>query len=160
MLEIVAASAQNESGLDRLEIEVGHPIDFTFVVHAHKAVAEPQAGLNLYDRFNTLVFASGNHNIGYSLGAVNLNDVLVFQFRLVLDVVPGEYTASLIVSEESEDGPNQGMFYDVHEGIGPISVYYPLNKLMPFYGLARLPFRFTYVARRSAVGEPQSSPSQ
>jgi lipopolysaccharide transport system ATP-binding protein len=149
-LEIVAACAQNEFGAHQLQIEMGHPLDFTFVVEARKPVLMPQAGLNLYNRFNTLVFASSNHNIGYSLGALQAGDRLALKFRLTLNVEPGEYTASLIVSEESVEGPNAGMFYDVHEGIGPITVYFSPNALMPFYGVAKLPLEFTHSSRLPA----------
>lgn len=138
-LELIAASISDGRGAATLQAKIGETLRYSLLVRAHQDVAEPQTGINLYDRFNNLVFAAGNYNLGFNCGAAQKDSEFILEFNLTFDVQPGAYTVSLIVSEEAQDGPNSGMFYDVHEGVGPVTVYFSEHELMPFYGIAKLP---------------------
>lgn len=145
-MEIVAAAIRNQRGHALMQVGMGESLEFVFLTKAHQAIASPQAGLNVYDRFNNLVFAGGNQNLLHTLPALGAGQSLVLSFELTMDVQPGDYTIALIVSEESTDGPNHGMFYDVHEGLGPVQVRHLGSGVLPFFGMVKLPMRFTHNA--------------
>ena len=139
-LELVAARFDGPLGVNCLQIEMLGEGTFTLLVQAHTEIAQPHLGFNLYDRMNNLVFAAGNAQLQVVLPALSPGDRLVFCFRLRFTVQPGPYTCTLMASEPGIEGPDAGMFYDVHEGIGPLEVYRPdPETTLPFYGIAQLP---------------------
>jgi ABC-type polysaccharide/polyol phosphate transport system ATPase subunit len=140
-LEIMAVTVLDADGNVRLSYEIGEVMRVAMLIRANGDVPRPQAGINLYDRFGNLVFAGGNHNLGVEIGPFWQGDERLYEFEVTLDVQQGVYTYSAIVSEQSADGPNAGMFYDVLEGLGPIEVSFDPGNVMPFYGVARLPTR-------------------
>ena len=137
---LVAARFDNKLGVNCLQIELLDEGTFTLLVQAHAEIAHPHLGINLYDRMNNLVFAAGNAQLQVPLPALRTGDRLLFRFSLRFSVQPGPCTCTLMASEQGADGPDSGMFYDVHEGVGPIEVFRPDPEItMPFYGIAQLP---------------------
>jgi hypothetical protein len=123
-----------------LQIELLSEGTFTLLALAHADIGIPHLGFNLYDRMNNLVFAAGNAQLQVPLPPLRAGDRLLFRFTLRFAVQPGPYTCALMASEQSAEGPDSGMFYDVYEGIGPIEVYRSdPEATMPFYGIAQLP---------------------
>ncbi len=139
-LELVSARLDSKLGVNCLQIEMLGEGTFTLLAQAHSDIECPHLGLNLYDRMNNLVFAAGNAQLQVPLPSMKAGDRLLFRFTLRFNVQPGPYTCTLMASEKSMDGPDAGMFYDVHEGLGPIEVYHAdPESTMPFYGIAQLP---------------------
>jgi lipopolysaccharide transport system ATP-binding protein len=139
-LELVSARFETKLGSNCLQIEMLGEGTFTLLAQAHADIECPHLGFNLYDRMNNLVFAAGNAQLQVSLPSMKQGDRLLFRFSLRFSVQPGPYTCTLMASEKGAEGPDAGMFYDVHEGLGPFDVYQPdPEATMPFYGIAQLP---------------------
>ncbi len=139
-LELLAARFESRFGANSLQVEMLEEGTFTLLVQAHADIAVPHLGINVYDRMNNLVFAAGNAQLQVPLPPLRAGDRLLLPFTLRFAVQPGPYTCTLMASEQGADGPDAGMFYDVHEGLGPFEVYRPdPEATMPFYGIAQLP---------------------
>jgi hypothetical protein len=139
-LQIMAATICNEEGTQAQSVPVDGKTIIRLVLFAKAAVRAPSAGIHVFDRMNNLVFAAGSRQLGMVIPDLLPGDKVWITFELTWSVQPGEYTFSLGCSEPSLDGPNTGLNHDRHEGLGPVSVFYPSGHVMPFYGLARLPF--------------------
>jgi hypothetical protein len=110
------------------------------VLRAHRRVATPLAGLHLRDRLGHLVFATGTRQLRHELPALDPGQLMVVTFRIELLVSPGQYTVDLVAGEPAAgDDPNVGVYHDVREGLGPLTVRPPDGALLPFYGVAQLP---------------------
>ena len=81
-------------------------------------------------------------------------------FQLTLSVNPADYTLTVDCSEPTDEGPNQGAFQDVIEGLGPISVHFDLQDMWPFYGMAQLPLKVSFETIRVNTGRHASPPDQ
>lgn len=138
-LEVAAAAFVNAQGQYGMAVSMMETCQIHVLLRAQRAVAAPMAGIHLYDRMNTLVFAAGTRQLGMTLPALAAGQDFLLTFQLELAVQPGEYTFSLGCSEPSRDGPNQGYIHDRHEGLGPVVVRYDHSEVWPFYGVARLP---------------------
>ena len=139
-LELVATRFDSKFGVNGLQVEMLEEGTFTLLAQAHADIECPHLGINLYDRMNNLVFAAGNAQLQVPLPSMRAGDRLLFRFTLRFTVQPGPYTCTLMASEKGAEGPDAGMFYDVHEGVGPFEVYRPdPEATMPFYGIAQLP---------------------
>ena len=144
-LEIIAARVTNREGLDTMQIEMLQKLIFHMVIRARENIVKPSAGIHLYDRFGSIIFASGTRQLLKRLPDLSPGDELVIKLELQLNVQPGEYTFSLGVAEPSEDNePNVGYIHDRHEHLGPIIVMAGTSKLLPFYGIAQLPFTVSH----------------
>ena len=137
-IELLAATIQDASGAHALATSGGESIIITFLIQAHIAVREPSAGLHLYDRLGNLVFAAGTRQLRYVLPPMASGEECVVRFRLTLNILPGEYTLSLGVSEPSGQGVDLGIVHDRWEGIGPLLVTHPGGP-STFFGIAKLP---------------------
>lgn len=142
-LEVAAAAFVNAQGQSSMIVTMMETCQIHVLLRARRTVAAPMAGLHLYDRMNTLVFAAGTRQLGVTLPPIAAGEDLLVTFRLELAVQPGEYTFSLGCSEPSKDGPNHGYIHDRHEGLGPVVVRYDQAEVWPFYGIARLPMEVT-----------------
>lgn len=138
-LRIVAASFENEAAEHSFHVEMQQSARIHVLLRAETHVEAPAVGLHLFDRTNTLVFASGSRQRDVRLPAMHPGDELAVSLTLGLHVQSGEYTFSLGCSEPSPEGPNHGINLDRHEGLGPIVVHTDLNRTLPFYGVAELP---------------------
>jgi lipopolysaccharide transport system ATP-binding protein len=138
-LELIAAAIENEHGAPSLRVEMTRVATLRVLIKAHEPIAEPSAGLNLYDRMTNLVFAGGTRQLGMILGAMQSGEERLLTFKLTCNLQPGEYTFSLETSEPSAEGPNFGFLHDKYEGLGPLTIHYEHNHTWPFYGIARLP---------------------
>lgn len=138
-LELVAAAFWNELDQPSLHVRMLGTCRLQVLLRAVSAVAQPTAGLHLYDRMNTLVFAAGTAQLQTPLPPLAAGEEILLTFRLGLHVQPGEYTFSLGCGEPVQEGPNAGFVHDRHEGLGPIHVHQPTGDIHPFYGVAQLP---------------------
>ena len=139
-LSIAAATFQNEVGLHEFSVAMQASARIDVLLRADADVAAPAVGLHLFDRMNNLVFAAGSRQRGVALPALRSGDELVVSIDLGFHVQPGEYTFNLGSSEPSPEGPNHGINLDRHEGLGPVVVHADTSRVMPFYGIAELPF--------------------
>ena len=139
-LEIVAATLENELGIHDFAVALQCTAVISVLLRAQSDVVAPAVGLHLFDRLNNLVFAAGARQRGVTLPSLRAGDELVVKMSLGMHVQPGEYTFNLGCSEPSPEGPNHGINLDRHEGLGPIIVHADASRVMPFYGIAELPF--------------------
>jgi hypothetical protein len=97
---------------------------------------------------NECIFAAGARNFGVSLRDLAAGASLYASYRVKLAVAPGQYTLSLGCSAagpEDNGDPNIGIVDDRHEGIGPIEVVWPSDRLMRFYGKTGLDVKIDYL---------------
>ena len=79
---------------------------------------------------------------GKRLPSLSAGEEIIVKMELQFNVQPGQYTFSLGTSEPSpEQNPNVGFIQDRHELLGPIMVTADTEKILPFYGIARLPMK-------------------
>lgn len=155
-LEIVAVRVTDEDQRDTLQAEMMGTVILYLLIRANEHIVDPSAGIHLFDRMGNLVFAAGTRQLGHVLPELARGDELVVRMALKLPVQPGEYTFSLGASEPLADfNPNVGIIQDRHELLGPLSVIADSGKLMPFYGIARLPMEVEYgrYPKAPAAGE-------
>jgi lipopolysaccharide transport system ATP-binding protein len=139
-VEVLAARFTDGRGHDTFTVRSKDVLYIDLLVVAHKTCASASAGLVLYDRFGTLVFAAGTGQLRHRLPALQPGDAMVVRLEPRLNVQPGQYTLTLGTSEP-------GCFQDWHEQVGPIEVT-PGPGEPPFHGLAELPME----CRHGAVG--------
>jgi ABC-type polysaccharide/polyol phosphate transport system ATPase subunit len=142
-LEIVAACAQNEKGIHTLQVKMMEPIIFHLLLRANDQNINPSAGIKLVDRFGNIVFAAGTWNLRHKFPDLFPGQELVVRFELFLTVQPGLYTFTLgcSVPASEEHGKNLGYNQDRYEMLGPLEVYFDLDEMVPFYGVAQLPMK-------------------
>ena len=144
-LKIASARVTDDKGRDTMQVEMLGSLTFHIIIKANELVSEPSAGIHLFDRLGNVVFATGTRQLGKQLPDLFPGEELILKMKLKLNVQPGEYTFSLGVSEPSEEeNPNICYLQDRHDMLGPIIVTTDPAKLLPFYGIARLPIEVTY----------------
>jgi hypothetical protein len=130
---------------------------FELLVRANDAIARPNVGVELFNRFGTLVFGTGTLQQGHDLPSMKVGEEILLSFAIELAVEPGEYTFALSAATVAgSPNPNVGIFEDRFEGLGPVTVHADPAQLHPFYGVARLPteVRWQTGERRSSPAEP------
>jgi len=139
-LVIVGARVTDSRGRDTLQISMQEKLCFHVLLRARDKIVKPNVGIDLFDRLGNLVFASGAINVGHPLQDLSKDDQMVVRIDLTMNVQPGEYSFCLAAAEPSADPcPNVGYVHDRHEMLGPILVTYDSSRLLPFYGIAKLP---------------------
>ena len=138
-LSLMGAIVVNHHEEPDLNIQMLGTARLLVLMQANNQVNEPSAGIHLYDRFNTLIFAAGTKQLRKELPKMNSGDQVIVDFSLKLNIQAGEYTFSLGCSEPSPDGPNLGIVHDRFEGLGPLNVFSLETGVLPFYGIAQLP---------------------
>jgi energy-coupling factor transporter ATP-binding protein EcfA2 len=140
-LEVAAATFQDETGLHRLGVTQSAEATLRLLLRAHRDVAEPTAGFNLFDRLGNLVFATGTWQLREPIPAMCAGADRVVSFRVKFDLQAGEYTMSVGCSEAPPPGSQLSPTEDQHEGIGPLGVHAAAGERPWFYGVARLPVK-------------------
>ena len=141
-MEIIAVRVTDRQGRDTMRVEMLESLTFHLLLRANEYIADPSAGIHLFDRLGNVVFASGTRQLGKHLPDLSAGEELVVKLKLQFSVQAGEYTFSLGISEASEEkNPNIGFLQDRCDMLGPIAVVADSAKLMPFYGIARLPLK-------------------
>ncbi len=143
-LELVAACVTDSAERHTLSAESLDTVTFHLLVHAHQPVAEPSAGIHLYDRLGNLVFAAGSRQWRHPLPSLAPGQELIVRIDLTLTVQPGEYPFSLGTAEPAAEGPDVGYVHDRREMLGPIVVGSHPHEVAPFYGIAQLPARISH----------------
>ena len=110
------------------------------LLKARAPIGRPSCGLHFFDRMNNLIFAVGNCQLGIDVSPMRSGATVLFTFTVIMSVQPGPYTFNIAVGEQAVVDTNEGLFYDVCEGLGPIEVH-PPSGVWPFYGIANLPTR-------------------
>ena len=137
-LEITGARCCTDAGVDVLEVRSAQPLNFWLALKAHSRIVEPNVGIEVYDRFNQLVYGVSLRNLGHVLDPMEPGAALVVHFRLRFSVMPGEYSISLATAEQhGTEDQNSGRFLDRHDKLGPILVFWD-QPMMKFYGVADL----------------------
>lgn len=155
-MEFTAIAFFNDRNLSIPNIEMGQTGRIYAVLRALTDVPEYAVGVRLHDRMSNLVFATGNKQLRIALPSLRAGDELMVRFDLGFTVNPGVFTLTLDCSEPSAQGPNFGVFHDVVEGLGPVTVHYETAEVWPFYGIAQLPLQLHYSL---AVGTTPDGPN-
>ena len=136
--EIIAARVVDGSGRPSLTVEALERLEFQMLGRANDNVAQPNIGLEIYDRFNQLVYAVSALNLDQPLAPMPGGAEVVAAFRIRLSLQPGQYTFVLVTADQSGVAdPNTGVYHDRHHKLGPITVTWsrPLHR---FYGMTAL----------------------
>jgi lipopolysaccharide transport system ATP-binding protein len=140
VLEFLAASLTNESGQPVNQFAMRDTAILRLLVRVNREISEPEVAIRLVDRLANTVFCTCNHCFEVGLGDFLSLDEFIVTFRVKLCVEPGPYTLTLETGKQSDAVPNMGSYFDVIEGIGPITIYDPHpTEVRPFYGMAELP---------------------
>ena len=144
-LEIIAARVTDTQGRNTMQVEMLHRLTFHLLLRANEDIADPSAGIHLFDRLGNTVFAAGTRQLRQRLADLCAGEELIVRMELHMNVQPGEYTFSLGASEASSDSnPNIGYLHDRHDMLGPIVVTADPAKIFPFHGIAQLPMSVTH----------------
>lgn len=142
-LELIAASLLNENHQPIPVVPILGRIKFECLLRANAVIQDPQIGIGFHDCRNNEIFCAGTPQLKYPLPPMQTGQWLRITFEVEMTVAPGLYTYTLIASETGAYGPNSGMFYDVHSGLGPIQVTFDkVDEAPPFNGMAQMPMRF------------------
>ncbi len=140
-VSILAARATDASGLDTMQVEAMQELRLDVLIKAHEAVSSLSAGLHLFHRTGTVVFASGSRQQGFSLPDLMPEEECVIRFTMRMDVQPDTYSFNLGTSQSTAvDTLGVSFINERVENLGPINVIAPREKQLPYQGLARLPF--------------------
>jgi lipopolysaccharide transport system ATP-binding protein len=145
-MEFTAVAVLDEKNNPCTDFRLNETVRICTILRANEDIEYAGTGVRLIDRMSNLIFASGNRQLGIHLPALEKGQEILICFQLSLTVNPAEYTLTVDCSEPTDEGPNQGAFQDVVEGIGPISVNFDSNKMWPFYGMAQLPLKISFEA--------------
>jgi len=145
-LEIIAARITDKMGRDTMQVEMLDSLNFHLLIRANADVADPSAGIHLFDRLGNLVFATGAIQLEKKLPDLRAGDELIVKMRLKFNIQAGQYTFSLgVVELLPEQNPNLAVvIHDRHELLGPLLVTADSSRLLPFYGIAQLPMHLEY----------------
>ncbi len=136
---ILSVRCFNERHADSLNVEVGSWVTFQILFDAQSHVVEPNVGIELYDRFNQLVFGTSFTNLGLHLKSLEVGEQMLARIAVQLNIMPGEYSISAAVADLHRTvDANAGMIINRLEHMGPLSVNAG-SELLPFYGFAGLP---------------------
>jgi lipopolysaccharide transport system ATP-binding protein len=136
---ILSVRCINERDADSLNVEVGAWLNFQILFEAGSPLVEPNLGIELYDRFNQLVFGTSLINLGLRLQALEAGRRMLVRIAVQLNIMPGEYSISAAVADQFRStDPNAGAIISRIEHMGPLRVNAG-SELLPFYGFAGLP---------------------
>lgn len=155
-LEILGARVLDEDGRETRSAEMCRRLVFELLAHAHEPIGRPNVGVELFNRFGTLVFATGALQKGHVLPSLQPGSEMWIRFEIEVSIEPGDYTFAVSTALVPAAGnPNAGIFQDRFDGLGPLTVYYSVERLFPFYGVANLPTAVeSHVVRSEAECPP------
>jgi ABC-type polysaccharide/polyol phosphate transport system ATPase subunit len=137
-LEIVAARVVDASGRPASSVEALETLEFQLLCRANGDVDRPNVGIEIYDRFNQMVYAVSAVNLDDPLPAVDAGVQFIVSFAIRFSVQPGQYTFALGSANLSDAmDPNSGVYHDRHQKLGPINVTWS-RPLYRFYGMTAL----------------------
>jgi lipopolysaccharide transport system ATP-binding protein len=140
VLEFLGASLSDVSDRPITQIGMRDTAILRLLIRINQEIDEPEVAIRLVDRLANTVFSSCNHCHELDLGHFAPFDEFLMTFRIGFCVEPGPYTLTLETGKLSQTQPNMGSYFDVIEGVGPITVYDPRpTEVRPFYGMAELP---------------------
>jgi ABC-type polysaccharide/polyol phosphate transport system ATPase subunit len=149
-MKFLAVRVTDTAGRETRKTMMGERLVVEALLEAVRPVHEPRTGINLFDRFDNLVFAAGSYQTGCLLPDLEPGDRVIVRFELSMDVHPGEYTFGLGASLPSEQNPEHGVACDRLTHLGPLLVLQDRGKVRPFYGVARLDLTVTHRSAGSA----------
>jgi len=159
--EITAARVIDESGRPIQRVESLETLEFQLLARARDFVARPNIGLEIYDRFNQLVYAVSALNLDQPLPALHGGTELIASFRVRFSLQPGQYTFVLVTADQSGMvDPNTGVYHDRHHKLGPIDVTWS-RPMLRFYGMTALEtFYSVRMNGDAATGTDRVAPAQ
>ena len=157
-MEFTAIALLDEQNNPCSNFRLGETVRVCTILRANEEIEYIGAGVRLYDRMSNLIFACGNRQLGIHLPRLEQGTEILICFQLTLSVNPADYTLTVDCSEPNDEGPNQGAFQDVIEGLGPISVHFDLQDMWPFYGMAQLPLKVSFETVPTDTEHPASPP--
>ena len=155
-MAFTAIALLDEQNNPSTSFRLGETVRVCTILRANEEIEYVGAGVRLFDRMSNLIFACGNRQLGIHLPKLEQGTEVLICFQLTLSVDPADYTLTIDCSEPTDDGPNQGAFQDVIEGLGPISVHCDLQDMWPFYGMAQLPLKVSF---ETVPSEPEGHAS-
>jgi lipopolysaccharide transport system ATP-binding protein len=136
--EILAARVVDEQARQTCSVECMNCLTIQFLARANVDLPRPSLGLELYDRFNQLVYAISSINLGQELQLLKAGTSVIASFRVRFSLQSGEYSLAVATAAQSgADHPNTGNYLDRHPKLGPITVFWS-RPLLPFYGMTAL----------------------
>ncbi len=139
---ILSVRCLDEQRTDCLNLVLGSRVTFQVLLEASSALVEPNVGIELYDRFNQLVFGTSLVNLGTHLKSLEAGQQVLIGISVQLNLMPGEYTISAAVADQFRSSdPNAGSIVSRIEHMGPLTVS-SARTLLPFYGLVGLPAEY------------------
>lgn len=136
---IVACRVTNAKNVDASTVTVDGKLTFHLLIEADKRIDRPSVGIQLYDRLNNLVFASGTAQLRHRLPAIEPGQRMVVFLTLTFGVKEGPYTFGLSLTEPAQNEGAGATFHDCFDTLGPIEVSSPADGKPAFFGMARLP---------------------
>lgn len=155
-LEVTAVWIRDHLGRDTLEAVQGEEIEVGAHIRALRAVQDPAAGLALFDRLGSLVFASGTAQRSRGLPPIGSGQELVVRFRLGLTLAPGAYTLAVTL------GAAEPVLADEwrRQQLGPLQVV-SRPGMASFHGVAELDVEFRHGTPEPMTGGlPARDPDQ
>lgn len=143
-MEFTAIALLDEQNNPCANFRLGETVRVCTILRANEEIEYIGTGVRLFDRMSNLIFACGNRQLGIHLPRLEQGTEILICFQLTLSVNPADYTLTVDCSEPNDEGPNQGAFQDVIEGLGPITVHFDLQDMWPFYGMAQLPLKVSF----------------
>ena len=138
MFEILAARVVDEQGRATLSVECMDCLSIQFLARANVDLPQPNIGLEIYDRFNQVIYAVSSINLEQKLPSLNGGTKIIASFKVRFSIQPGEYSLVVATADQSSsDNPNVGTLFDRHPKLGPITVFWN-RPLLPFYGITGL----------------------
>lgn len=143
-LELLAARVTDDRGRDTMTVEMLDSLTFQLVLKANKEVCNPNFGFFIFDRLGNEVFTAGSTQLKRHMADMAIGEVTIKVFTIKLTVSPGHYTFDLATGQHFDTSLDIGLFQDVHNNLGPITVTYTKKDCRPFYGIAQLPMDIIY----------------
>jgi lipopolysaccharide transport system ATP-binding protein len=136
---ILSVRCFNEQQADSLSVEIGEWLNFQILFEAGSPLVEPNVGIELYDRFNQLVFGTSLINLELRPQSLKAGERMLVRIAVQLNIMPGEYSISAAVADQfGSTDPNAGAIISRIEHMGPLRVNAG-SELLPFFGFAGLP---------------------
>lgn len=139
-LQFDVVSSKNDQGQETRDYRIGDLFKIQSVVRVTQPIIAPIFGLQIYDRYNNIVFGTNTAMNGLSLQNLIVGEVIEIEWEIELRVGPGEYSFALGCSGETTFGEREQILRI--EPLGPIKVH-PRNETPTFNGMFKMDCRVT-----------------
>jgi hypothetical protein len=109
-------------------------LSIQFLAQVKVDIPKPGVGLEIYNRFNQLIYAISSSMLGQELPLLKGGTYVIASFCVRFSIEPGEYS---FMADSGEHNISKAIFYDRRPKLGPITVFWN-RPLLPFCGLTAL----------------------